>query len=90
MATEILRKHLENFLGDAWLVKNGDKYFVVSGVNAMFSGWEVLVFPADEHGEVTSWSEVAGGRGITHEEAIADLENTLVGSVQLHQEEKKL
>jgi hypothetical protein len=55
------------------------QHYIVSGVSAMFSRWEVLVFPADEKGEVTSWTEVAGGRGISHEDAIADLEMALAG-----------
>lgn len=71
---KIIKKGLEGFTGEAWLVKKGRKYFVVSGAHAMFTGWEVLVFPANEKGEVTSWGEVAGGRGITHAEAIAQLE----------------
>jgi hypothetical protein len=56
------------------LVKMGEKFFVVSSVHAMFTGFETLVFPADESGEITNWSEVAGGRGLSREAAIADLE----------------
>ena len=74
MATiEVIKKGLDGFNGDAWLVKRGDEYFIVSGTTAMFTGWEVLVFPADEKGAVTNWGEVAGGRGISHEDAIAEL-----------------
>ena len=68
-----IRKNLPNFNGDAWLVKKGDDYFVVSGAQAMITGWEVLVFPADKDGEVTDWGEIPGGRAITHEQAIAEL-----------------
>jgi hypothetical protein len=53
--------------------RNGD-YAIVSSVVAPFSGFETLVFPADEHGEVTSWGEIAGGRGVSREDAIAELE----------------
>lgn len=78
---EILRRDLPDFSGDAWLVGvkkfPKGKYFVVSGTYAAFSGWEVLVFPADSKGNVTDWGEVAGGREMTHEEAIADLEEIL-------------
>ena len=76
MKVDILNKGLSGFKSDAWHVKRDDgKYFIVSGVIAMFSGWEVLVFPSNEKGEVISWGEVAGGRGITHENAIKQLEN---------------
>ncbi len=56
------------------------RYFCVSGVDALLTGWEVLVFPCDEKGEVMSWGEVVGGRGITHEEAILMLEKWLDNS----------
>jgi len=55
------------------LVKRGNKYYVVSSVHAMFTGFETLVFPADADGNVTTWGEVAGGRGMSREEAIGDL-----------------
>jgi len=74
MTVDIIRKDLENFTGEAWLVKKDDKYYVVSGASVMFTGWEVLVFPADENGKVSSWGDVCGGRGITHEEAIRQLD----------------
>ena len=63
---------------DARLVRAEDgRYFIVSGVDALFTGWEVLVFPADKEGEVTDWLETTGGRGITHEEAIDMLRDWL-------------
>lgn len=74
MKVKIIKKGLAGFTGDAWLVKRGDEYFVVSGTNAPFTGWEVLVFPADKNGKVVDWGEVAGGRGISHEDAIRELE----------------
>ena len=52
-------------------------YYIVSGVFALFTGWEVLVFPGDSDGEVTDWGEVAGHRGITFTEAILELEEVL-------------
>lgn len=55
------------------LVAKGARFFVVSSVNAMFTGPETLVFPADENGEVTSRGRVAGGRGYSREEAIDEL-----------------
>jgi len=44
----------------ALLQKNGE-HFVASFAEVPFSGTEVLVFPADENGEVTDWLEVDGG-----------------------------
>jgi hypothetical protein len=61
------------------LVRGPEGYFVVSSVVAMFGGFETLVFPADEKGEVTDWGEIAGGRGMSRDEAIADLEAVLRG-----------
>ena len=71
---KIIKKKVKGF-GDAWLVKKGKNFYVVSGVDAMFSGWEVLVFKSNKKGEVENWLDVAGGRGMTHEEAVEELEN---------------
>jgi hypothetical protein len=54
------------------------QHYVVSSVVALFSGFETLVFRADAKGEVTDWLEVAGGRGVSREDAIADLDERLV------------
>ena len=40
----------------------GYQYVFVSQVNAMFSGWETYIFPADEKGEVIDWGELDGSR----------------------------
>ena len=74
MTVEILDKNLPDFTGEAWHVKNGDKYYIVSDTTVMFSGWEVLIFPSNEGAEVVSWGEVGGGRGISHMEAIRQIE----------------
>ena len=58
------------------VVKKGGLHFCVSSVNATFTGFETLVFPCDADGEVTDWSEIAGGRGVSREEAIEELEQT--------------
>lgn len=79
MRVEKLGKAPGTWQGDAILVKDkvtGNK-FVVSGVNAPFTGWEVLVFRANKNGEVNSYTAVAGGKGITHDQAIADLGRVL-------------
>lgn len=50
------------------------EYVLVSGVNAMFTGPETFIFPADENGSVTSCGELPGSfRGsIDHEQALAN------------------
>jgi hypothetical protein len=77
MKTKIIKKGLPGWISQAWLVEFNGKYFVVSGVSALFTGWEVLVFESDKNGEVKNMQEIAGGRGITHEQAIEDLERRL-------------
>jgi hypothetical protein len=67
-------KELQAPKGPRCLVRRGDEYFVVSSVVALMSGPETLVFPADAEGSITDWGEVAGGRGVSREEAIAELE----------------
>lgn len=61
------------------LVRRGTRYFVVSSVVAPFSGYETLVFPADQEGNITDWGEVAGGRGVSRAGAIADLAGATFG-----------
>lgn len=86
MSVTILRE-LEGFRGEACLVQDEEtqRFFVVSSVDpsatmpmlAAFGGGiggpETLVFPADKDGEVTDWGEVAGGRGTSRIQAIAEL-----------------
>lgn len=62
-----------------YLDKETGDYYVLSGVVAMYTGWEILAFPADEKGEVTDWGEITGGRGIDFETAEAFLEDELEG-----------
>ena len=51
------------------------EFVVVSAVNAMFTGPETYIFPADETGRVTSWAELEGSYrgGYDHEQAINGL-----------------
>ncbi len=73
MSVQLVRE-LDDYEGKAVLVRKGKHYYVVSSVNAMFSGFETLVFSADKDGEVTDWGEVAGGKRMSREEAIRDLD----------------
>jgi hypothetical protein len=65
-------KELTGFQGEAVLVEHDARHYVVSSVVA-YSGPETLVFKSDADGNVTEWGKVAGGRGMSREEAIADL-----------------
>lgn len=77
---EVLKTAIPEFFnGQAWLVKDPGtgQHFAVSGTVAPFTGWEVLVFPCNSEGEPESWGEVAGGRGVSHEDAIRDLDDAI-------------
>lgn len=50
--------------------KISTQYFIASGLTSSQTGWEVLIFPADENGDFIVWSEVLNGTGLTHWEAI--------------------
>jgi hypothetical protein len=66
------------------LVVDGDgQHYVVSSVVAPFTGFETLVFRSDADGKVTDWLEVAGGRGMSRDEAILDLQER-VATRSLH------
>jgi hypothetical protein len=65
-------RELDGFTGDACLVKRDGKHYVVSTTYAFGTGLETLIFPADAAGNVASWAEVGGGRGIGRSLAIAD------------------
>ena len=75
-------KCLDDSDGDGWegdvrLVRAEDgRHFVVSGVDLLHSGWEVLVFKADERGATSSCLDI-GGRGVTHAQVVAELESYL-------------
>jgi hypothetical protein len=75
VTVEIIRE-LKGYQGRACLVKRGEDYFVVSSADVPYSGPETLVFPAGADGEVASWGDVAGGRGMSRADAIAQLEET--------------
>jgi len=69
---EMVKDNLDGFHGQACLIKHKGGYFVVSSVVA-YSGFETLVFKANKDGEVSSWCDVAGGRGMDRQNAINDL-----------------
>ena len=73
MKVEILQQHLPGWR-DAWYVKAEDKYYIISGLYDMHSEWEVLIFRADAGGNPLSIVEVGGGTGVSHYEAIQQIE----------------
>lgn len=73
MIVEIIKDLPDWGRGDACLVRKGDEYFVVSSVMAPYTGFETLVFHSNRNGRVDDWGEVAGSRGMSREEAIAEL-----------------
>lgn len=69
-------KELDRDGPSACLYRLGDDYFVISSISVApdHGGPETLAFAADAEGEITDWSDVAGGRGWSREETIAELE----------------
>lgn len=67
-------RELDGYTGDACLVKQNGKHYVVSTTSAFGIQRETLIFRANVEGNVTDWAEVGGGRGIEREQALADFE----------------
>jgi len=64
--------------GPAYLWETSDgRFFVASEANVIFSGQEILVFPANEEGEIEDWLDVAGGKNCTFAYARRDLLSVL-------------
>lgn len=55
-------------------VKDVHEYVVVSAVNAMDTGAETYIFPADSEGKITDWLELDGSfkGALDHAEALAN------------------
>ena len=54
-------------------IESKTQYVLVSAVDAMFSGPETYIFPADEDGAVLDWCELEGSfRGALDHEAALD------------------
>jgi hypothetical protein len=80
MKVEIIRE-LDGFTGLACLVRRGEEFFVVSSIDGLptargqLPSSETMAFRSDADGRVTDWGDVAGGRGATRADVIADLES---------------
>jgi hypothetical protein len=71
---ELIKDVSGKFIGCAVLYKldpplDGHVYVVASGVDAMFSGPETLIFPANKNGDVVDWGEIGGSRGFMNPNA---------------------
>ena len=62
---------------EGWLVEMDGDFFVASTIVHPRDGLETLVFRSDSEGHEESMREVAGGRGMFRDEAIAHLERNL-------------
>gem|GEM_PF-6984198 len=69
---EVIRE-LSGFKGSTCLVEHLGKFYIVSLTGACCYGPKTFVYPSNEQGEVASWMAVAGGMGMTRDEAISDL-----------------
>jgi hypothetical protein len=58
------------------LVHHEGRFYIVSENTVME---ETLIFPATPTGEVESWHEVGGGKGLTVEDVLADFEEHFYG-----------
>lgn len=74
----LLKSNLRGFTGTAHLYKlrpshERAKFVVVSQTNAMFTGAETYIFPANRKGEVTNWGELSGSvRGSYSPESVLE------------------
>ena len=75
---------MKDYDGNVILDKKGNatahQYVVVSATDAMFSGPETFIFPANKTGNITSWSELNGSfKGdLDHEEALRNAGYSIV------------
>lgn len=87
---KLIKANLDNFAGVASLYKLSEsvvysdnkktKYVICSTVNAMFTGIETFIFPANKSREVLNWGELDGSqRGTSsHETVLSDAGFTLL------------
>jgi hypothetical protein len=75
MAEVTIVRELDGWKGSACLVEMGGEFFIVSSISSApdHGGPETLVFPSNPEGEVSSFGDVAGGRGVSREQAISEL-----------------
>ena len=73
MKAILVKDNLQNFTGHAALYRmepplDGREFVIASATNAMFTGPETYLFPADADGRVIDWSEIEGSYrgGLSH------------------------
>lgn len=72
--TEILRKDVPYGADPAWLVRRNGQLFIISTGQIGNSEPETQAFRVSEPSmKITDWDDVAGGRGLTKEQVLAEL-----------------
>jgi hypothetical protein len=71
--TEILRKDVPVGDGAGWLVRRNGQLFVISHTDYMNEPTTQAFRVREPSMEITDWDEVAGGRGMTKEQVLAEL-----------------
>ena len=57
------------------LIYYNNTFYVVSESVAPITGIETLIFPANSEGNITNWTEVGGGSGLTLNEVLNNIES---------------
>ena len=73
MKAILVKDNLRHFTGHATLYRmepplDGCEFVIASATNAMFTGPETYLFPADADGRVIGWNEIEGSYrgGLSH------------------------
>ncbi len=77
MKATLIKDNLPDFQGHAALYRmnpphEGNEFVIASAANALYSGPETYLFPADADGRVIGWSELEGSYrgGLSHARAL--------------------
>ena len=80
MKAILVKDNLRNFTGHAALYRmepplDGREFVIASAANALYSGPETYLFPADADGRVIDWNEIEGSYrgGLSHAKAFASV-----------------
>ena len=56
------------------LIYYNNEFYIVSETVVPFTGLETLIFTADAEGAITNWIQVGGGKGLTLNEVLNDID----------------
>ena len=75
MKAEFVKKMKEGFKGDAALYKAGEEFMILSAVNMLYSGAEVMAFASDSEGRLTNgYSDISSIRGtLSHQVLLSEM-----------------